>query len=182
MLQLGIIDSDFPTIGKFNNGTCEVTRKTLSQATTWSDGSICGAAKDDGGICECRQKTVVPDCQKQLLFPCTPANNNRMRDWLLKCYASSTLNTCPHQQLPRMDGPPVEIHLREDAKPTATPVPMHCQEKVYFDLYHGEALGVIERVPISEPVTWCHRMVVTRNHDGSPCRTVDLSPLNKHCR
>lgn len=25
-------------------------------------------------------------------------------------------------------------------------------------------------------------MVVTRKHDGTPCRTVDLSPLNKHCQ
>ena len=25
-------------------------------------------------------------------------------------------------------------------------------------------------------------MVVTRKHDGSPRRTVDLSPLNKHCK
>ena len=45
-----------------------------------------------------------------------------------------------------------------------------------------EALGVIERVPIGEPVQWCHRMVVTRKHDGSPRRTVDLSPLNKYCQ
>ena len=44
-----------------------------------------------------------------------------------------------------------------------------------------EALGVIERVPYGEPVTWCHRMVITRKHDGSPRRTVDLSPLNKFC-
>lgn len=37
-------------------------------------------------------------------------------------------------------------------------------------------------VPYGEPVTWCHRMVVTWKHDGSPRRTVDLSPLNKFCR
>ena len=43
-------------------------------------------------------------------------------------------------------------------------------------------LSVIERVPYGEPVTWCHRMVVTRKHDGSPRRTVDLSPLNKYCK
>ena len=28
----------------------------------------------------------------------------------------------------------------------------------------------------------CHRMVVTRKSDGSPRRTVDLSPLNRFCR
>ena len=36
-------------------------------------------------------------------------------------------------------------------------------------------------MPHSEPTEWCHRMVITRKHNGSPCRTVDLSPLNKFC-
>ena len=31
-------------------------------------------------------------------------------------------------------------------------------------------------------MTWCHRMVITRKHNGSPRRTVDLSPLNKYCK
>ena len=85
-----------------------------------------------------------------------------------------------------MSGPPVTIHIDENAKPhafhKATPVPLHWQEKVKADLLRDEALGVIEKVPYGEPVMWCHRMVVTRKHDGSPRRTVDLSPLNKHCK
>jgi len=85
-----------------------------------------------------------------------------------------------------MDGPPVEIHLSEGAEPVAChkaiPVPLHWQERVFADLKRDEALGVVERVPIGEPVNWCHRMVVTRKQDGTPRRTVDLSPLNKHCK
>ena len=61
-------------------------------------------------------------------------------------------------------------------------MPLHWQDKVKSDLLRDESLGVIEKVPYGEPVKWCHRMVVTRKHDGSPRRTVDLSPLNKHCR
>ena len=41
---------------------------------------------------------------------------------------------------------------------------------------------MIGKVPFGEPVEWCHRMVITRKHDGSPNRTVDLSPLNKDCK
>ena len=84
-----------------------------------------------------------------------------------------------------MTGPPVEIHLKDDALPKAVhkpaPVPVHWQDQVYKDLLRDEALGVVEKVPYGEPVTWCHRMVVTRKHNGDPRRTVDLSPLNKHC-
>ena len=36
-------------------------------------------------------------------------------------------------------------------------------------------------MPYDEPTRWCFRMGVCRKHDGSPRRTVDLSPLNKYC-
>lgn len=108
-----------------------------------------------------------------------------MKAWLLARYASSTFNTCPHRVLPCMAGPPVEIHVDPKATPKAchkpASIPVHWQQNVHEDLLRDEALGVVERVPYGEPVTWCHRMVVTRKHDGSPRRTVDLSPLNKFC-
>ena len=85
-----------------------------------------------------------------------------------------------------MEGPPIEMHVDPAATPkachTAAIVPLHWQQEVYDDLLRDEALGVIERVPYGDPVTWCHRMVITRKHNGSPRRTVDLSPLNKFCR
>ena len=65
---------------------------------------------------------------------------------------------------------------------TAAPVPIHWQEQVLADLKRDEAIGVIERIPYDEPVSWCHRLVVTRKHNGTPRRTVDLSPLNKYCK
>ena len=61
-------------------------------------------------------------------------------------------------------------------------IPLHWQQQVYEDLLRDEALGVIKRVPYGEPLTWCHHMVITRKHDGSPRRTVDLSPPNKYCK
>ena len=83
-----------------------------------------------------------------------------------------------------MAGPPVEIHLNDDVKPKAvhTPasIPIHWHEQTKADLLRDEAIGVIERVPYGEPVSWCHRMIVTKKHDGSSRRMVNLSPLNKH--
>lgn len=136
--------------------------------------------------CSCPLRTAPPPRPVTLPFPCTSLSIGRMKEWLLHRYASSTFNTCPHQALPCMEGPPIEIHVDPGATPkachTAANVPLHWQRKVYDDLLRDEALGVIERVPYGEPVTWCHRMVVTRKHDGSPRRTVDLSPLNKFCQ
>ena len=61
-------------------------------------------------------------------------------------------------------------------------MPIHWQKQVEADLIRDQKLGVLEGVPFGAPVTWCHPMVVTRRQDGSPRRTVDLSPLNKYCK
>jgi len=187
MVDLGIVNHSFPTIGQFDPAS-NWTKSTSRQRTANNDSpvSICGAATDDGKTCTCPARTPVPPHPSSLPFPCTEENNGRMRDWLLDYFGGSTFNVCPHQELPSMTGPPVEIHLKKDATPVARhkaiPVPVHWKEQVHSDLLRDEAMGVIERVPFGEPVEWCHRMVVTRKHDGSPRRTVDLSPLNKHCQ
>ena len=136
--------------------------------------------------CDCPQRSAVPPKPKHLPFDPVPANNERMKRWLLERYASSTFNTCPHRPLQQMAGPPVEIHVDGDAKPKAchkaATVPLHWQKRVKEDLKQDVALGILEKVPYGVPVTWCHRMVVTRKHNGAPRRTVDLSPLNRFCK
>ena len=184
LLALGILPSDFPTIGGANQ-ECGVAKSTSAAAIRASNAG-CSAGTSSDIDCGCPKRLNPPARPPSLPFPCRPENNDKMREWLLTRYASSTFNTCPHRPLPTMDGPPVEIHLDESATPrachTAAPIPLHWQDRVHQDLLRDEALGVIERVPYGEPATWCHRMVVTRKHDGTPRRTVDLSPLNRHCQ
>lgn len=186
LLALGILPPDFPAIGSADcQRPSDVRLQTLvSTIRTMNEGCGNGVKEDDK--CTCPTRQPAPQRPGALPFPCTVENNVKMRDWLIDRYASSTFNTCPHHPLPVMNGPPVEIHIDEGAIPrayhTATPIPVHWQEKVHDDLLRDEALGVIERVPYGEPATWCHRMVVTRKHDGTPRRTVDLSPLNKFCK
>jgi hypothetical protein len=198
MINLGILGSDFPSVGKPDEGQMEqrqypepadsTTRgkEPSSNATRQVNYGCIEPGYSHGDPCTCPQRSVTPPCPSSLPFECTPENNSHMKTWLLERYASSTFNTCPHRALPCMDGPPVEIHIDPSATPKAyhTPatIPLHWQDRVHDDLLRDEALGVIERVPYGEPVTWCHRMVVTRKHDGSLRRTVDLSPLNKFCK
>ena len=117
-------------------------------------------------------------------FPATEENKDRLKDWLVKRYSSSTFNTCEHQPLPMMDVPPLRLMVNKEATPSvchkAIPVPLHWMEKVKADIDRDVQLGVIEPVPIGDPVTWCHRMVVTAKKNGEPRRTVDLQSLNRH--
>ena len=117
-------------------------------------------------------------------MPATEANRAALEKHLLKIYAQSTFNTCTHQPLPRMTGPPLRLMLDEDATPIAhhTPIPVaiHWQDEVKAGLDQDVRLGVLEEVPVGTPVTWCHRMVICAKKNGKPRRTVDFQALNKH--
>ena len=69
--------------------------------------------------------------------------------------------------------------MKPVAVTNAFPVPNHWVDKVKADFEFNVALGVIERVPVNTPVSWCSRMHVVGKKDGSCRRTVDLRPLNK---
>ncbi len=83
-----------------------------------------------------------------------------------------------------MSGPPMRLMVNPDAKPIAhhTPIPvaLHWQDAVKAGLDQGVRMGVIEPVPVGEPVTWCHRMVVCAKKTGKPRRTVDFQALNAY--
>lgn len=158
-VALGLISKDFPTIGEVKS---------------------VAAIKE----CNCPQRELPPTRPSTIPFPATEENKGRLKDWLVKRYSSSTFNTCEHQPLPMMDTPPLRLMVDEEATPTAChkaiPVPLHWMEKVKADIDRDVQLGVIEPVPIGDPVTWCHRMVVTAKKNGEPRRTVDLQSLNRH--
>ena len=63
---------------------------------------------------------------------------------------------------------------------TPISVPLHWQEDVKAGLDRDVRLGVLEQVPLGEPVTWCHRMVICAKKNGKPRRTIDFQPLNAH--
>ncbi len=192
MVDLLIINRHFPRIGSCAKDSDGSSPALAPQDHNNTDGYVralnagCTDPHEDETSCDCPQRSSIPDRPTSLPFPPTAENNAKMREWLLHRYASSTFNTCPHRPLPCMTGPPIEIHIDESGTPrtchTAAPVPMHWQKRVHEDLLRDEALGVIEKVPYGVPVSWCHRMVVTRKHDGTPRRTMDLSPLNKFCK
>ena len=78
----------------------------------------------------------------------------------------------------------MRLIIDPDAKPiahhTPVPVPLHWRDAVKDGLDQDVHLGVIEKVSIDDPVTWCHRMVVYAKKIGKHRRTVDFQALNVH--
>lgn len=155
---LGMISETFPALGEANLASSEP--------------------------CDCPQRATPPARPTTLPMPATEANREALKEYLLKIYGQSTFNTCPHQLLPEMSGPPLRLMLNEDATPvsyhTPIPVALHWQDEVKAGLDQDVRLGVLEEVPVGTPVTWCHRMVICAKKNGKPRRTVDFQALNKH--
>ncbi len=179
LVRLKAVAAEFPIIG-----SCQFDNK--SKLFVQNINSSAESADCVSQTCNCPCRTAVPPRPKSLPFPPAPENIDKMKHWLMDRFKSSTFNICPHRPLQAMSGPPIKIHIDKSAKPrvcnTPAPVPLHWQQQVEEDLRRDEALGILEKVPYGVPVTWCHRMVVTRKQDGSPHQTVDLSPLNKFYR
>ena len=131
--------------------------------------------------CGCPVRAQPPELPRAV--PDWNGDVKRLKDWILQRYAASAFNICPHQALPSMTGPPLHLDVDPAAKPVAihvpAAVPLHWQDQVKAALDADVAMGVLEKVPANTPTKWLHRMVLTPKKDGSPRRTVDLSPLNK---
>ena len=172
MVQLGIIPNCFPQVGaSFPASTeCNATNLDIPSPSE----------------CDCKSRQPPPKRPDNLPFEAIPENVGKMKEWLFDYYSASTFNKCPHHPIPAMKGPPMKFHIDPDAVPVSRrkpiPVPLHWQEQVEQDLLRDIDLGILERVPHGEPTDWCFPMVVTRKHDGSPRRTIDLSSLNKFCK
>jgi len=177
MLQLGIINSRFPQLSAANAANHDAHN---------SEAEVVATESSLYAECGCLRRQMPPEKPARLPFPCTPENAEKMKAWILMFYASSTFNKCPHQKLPEMEGPPIQIHVDPNATPIClkkpAPVPIHFEKQVDSDILRDIAMDVLEPVPIGEPTRWCFKMIVTRKDDGSPRRTIDLSPLNKYCR
>ena len=78
------------------------------------------------------------------------------------------------------------MYLMIDPKATPTayhspiPIPIHWQDSVKAGLDRDVRLGVLEPVPVGEPVTWCQRMVICAKKNGKPRRTIDFQSLNSY--
>ena len=83
------------------------------------------------------------------------------------------------------NSPPLRLFMDPSATPVAVhspaAVPRHWEASVKAGLERDLRLGVIERVSVNTPTTWCSRMVITLKHNGSPRRVVDLQSVNDHC-
>ena len=128
--------------------------------------------------------TYARACSTQPLPPIKSAEEANA--YFLKAFADVLVSKEDLRSSPLrpMEGPPMRIHLKEDAVPFAIhnprPIAFPLQKAVQEELASMEAQGII--APAEEaPSDWCHPMVVVPKDKGVRI-TVDLSHLNRQVR
>lgn len=170
LISLGIIHTNFPNVSTVTSPNIAASMENSEDVT-----------------CSCPRRRPSPPPVPTSLPPglkATEEHVESLKEWLLDYYGATTFNVCEHQPLPLMNCEPLQLHVDPNATPVAVHkpalVPIHWQEKVYADLERDVRIGVLEQVSQNTPTTWCSRMVVTSKADGTPRRTVDLQPQNRH--
>ena len=134
--------------------------------------------------CNCPTRSQPPTRPIPLPVPATEAYRGVLEQHLRTIFKASTFNTCCHQPLPMMAGPPLRLNIDPEATPVmahkAASVPVHWEGKVKEHLDRDVRLGVIEKVPVGTPDTWCQRMMIVGKSNGEPRRVIDFQPLNTH--
>jgi hypothetical protein len=101
--QLKIIPEDFPTV----NMTDILTSAALGLVT-----------KGVVETCTCPKQSMPPPVPMQILFLPMEENRKNLESCILDDYKESLFNTCEHQQLPLMEGPPISIRVAQNTTPT----------------------------------------------------------------
>ena len=182
--QLQTLPANFPSIGSCPPLTIASATATGSSPTMPSCTNT-GVPTQADQPCTCPRRTLPPTDKPSL--PCDPTEENltTLKQYILDRFSSSAFNVCEHQVLPLMSGSePLRLHVDPAAKPIAirapSQVPLAWHTSVREGLERDVRLGVLERVPLNTPDTWCSRMHITPKADGSPRRVVDYGLLNKH--
>ena len=77
----------------------------------------------------------------------------------------------------------MRIHTDPNAVPVVVhkpvPVPLHFKVQVNAMIEAEVKRGVLKKIGLGVPTTWCTKFVITAKKDGRPRMTVDLSGLTK---
>ena len=128
--------------------------------------------------CSCPRRDFV-DPLEVLPMPATESIMEALEEFIKEHYKSSAFNKYKRQQWPITSGAPLKIHTPADAVCTycrkAKKVPLYFRNGVRAGLEADVKKGVLKRVPMGEPDTWCSCMVIQPKKLGRARRTVDMS-------
>ena len=129
LADLGVISKYFPQVPP-KVGNDEVA-EVVAIKQKKGGGELKSDEQTGVAPCGCPMRMEAPQ-PPELPFASAESNREKLKEFLLQYYKSSTFNMCPHQPLPLMQGPPLEFRMKPDAKPyaiyTAATVAVHWEK------------------------------------------------------
>ena len=120
-IALRMITDRFPTVGEVppDQHPADITVAT----------HCLGCYPRPSTECNCPKCSLPPSRPTGLPVPAIEENRQQLKKHLLHYYSSCTFNTCEHQPLPMIEGPPMKLMIDPNAEPIAhhspIPVPIH---------------------------------------------------------
>ncbi|XP_043188392.1 uncharacterized protein K02A2.6-like [Amphibalanus amphitrite] len=177
--KLGILPDHYP----------EPAPRQLQQVNTRSaiekhDAQPVSILKNKSVLLQSQQQRMQQQQSQQQQQP-QKQQLQQLRSDLLTEFADVFTSKDNSVPLKPMTGPPMAIHITEDAKPFAVrasrPVPHAWRDNVKKQLDDMVRQGII--TPLGdEPSDWCHPLVLVSKADGGVRICVDLTKLNKHVK
>ena len=131
----------------------------------------------DTAPCGCKARTITPDPPKIPMEP-LPENLEKLRNYIVEHYSSSTMNMCSHQSLPEMAGPPLHFTLKEGTVPKVGSRFTSPAEANYVPV-EGELLGVVNDLHKTKYFTLgCPHLFVGTDHKPL-LGILNVSPVEK---
>ena len=103
-MDLGIVLAQFLFMG-------EIAAQT-DHLMSSSANSISSPQDETSLDCDCSKRTKPPRLPTSLPCSATEENIMKLKQYLLDYHSSDTFNTCQHQPLPMMEGPPIRRLLK----------------------------------------------------------------------
>ena len=114
-------------------------------------------------------------------FEPIPENIPKLKQFLIDKFSKSAFNA-DDNPFPALSTPPFEVHLKPDAIPhtvhTPIPIPHHWKAEAKASLDRDVERGILKRVDVNTPVSWCAQMIMVEKADGSLRRVVDYQHLS----
>ena len=178
---LGIVPKNFPTQIKTSKG---IINRVGESPDVTKEGATQGGEHTDAAAA---LPQVATPPHPQVATPPLPllstTSPESAKDYFLREYSDVLVKKADLQDAPLkpMSGPPMRIHLKEDAQPfaihTSRLIPLAYQDQVKAELESMVSQGIIAPAG-DDPSPWCHPMVVVPKASGGVRITTDLSKLN----
>ena len=128
-IDLSMITENFPKVRELRDNSIPYNHPEFVRPQFTTNAVIGDNSNNPVPKCVCPRRALSPPLPTVLPFSAIEKNQQKLQDYLLDYYCSSTLKTCEHKPLPLIAGQPLPLQVDLQGTTVAhhsiIPVPAH---------------------------------------------------------